>query len=309
MLTYSKLKGIYAGLPLPWKEDGSVDEKVFSEKISRLADYGVHGMYNGGSTGEFFAADFDLFKQITDILIDTLKGKNVYTQVGIGALTTEEMVKRGHYAIEKGVDGLQVAFPWYYKIGDDEAVELYKDLGREFNNFPLIHYDSARCKRKLDKDLLSRIYEVCPSLIGIKYTSYDINVLKKYTIEFPNINFFVGTPWLATFMQQANARGSYDVLVYMNPPLVLKMYDLCCEGKFEEAILIQEKFQKFYMIVSELGFLNFSDSAIDRCIGLSTGFLKGYSTRIKKPYSSVSAEMLEELKRRVANELPELLNY
>lgn len=309
MLTFNDLKGIYAGLPLPWKEDGSLDEKVFSETISRLADYGVHGIYNGGSTGEFFAMDFELFKQTTDILVDTLKGKNVFTQVGIGALTTEGIVKRGHYAIEKGVDGLQVAFPWYYKIDDDEAVELYKDLSKEFGNFPLIHYNSERCKRKLDKYLLSEICSAYPNLIGVKYTSFEINDFKKYTSNFPKVSFFVGTPWLVTFIQQANARGSYDVLVYMNPPMILNMYELSAKGKFEEAFPIQEKLQKFYMIVDELGFLSYSDSAIDRCIGLSTGFLKGYNCKIKKPYKSIPEEMLEELKRRVANELPELLNY
>ena len=309
MLTSETLRGIYAGLPLPWKENGMLDENVFVNTISKLADYGVKGIYNGGSTGEFFVQDYELFKTTTDILIDTLKDKDVFTQIGIGALTTEQMVKRGLYAIEKGADGLQVAFPWYYRVSDKEAVQLYKDLSREFSNFPLIHYDTARCRHKLDRELLSMIYDVYPNLIGIKYTGFDINDFRKFTLKFPKISFFIGTPWLVTFYQLAGAKGSYDVLIYMNPPAVLKMYKLCTEDKFKEALQIQEKLQRFYLIVEEIGFLNYSDSAIDRCIGLSTGFLEGYGKDIKKPYGSVTKSMLDELKMRVKKELPEFSKF
>ena len=309
MLTNETLNGIYAGLPLPWKENGRLDENVFKSTILKLADYGVKGIYNGGSTGEFFAQDFELFKTTTDILVDTLKDKDVFTQVGIGALTTEQMVKRGLYAIEKGADGLQVAFPWFYMVNDEEAVGLYKDLYGELNNFPLIHYDTTRCRLKLSRDLLSKIYDVYPNLIGVKYRSFDINEFRKFTLRFPKINFFTGTPWLVPFYQLAGARGSYDVLIYMNPPAVLEMYKLCTEGKFKEALSIQEKLQRFYRIVEEIGFLNYSDSAIDRCIGLSTGFLKGYSLAVKKPYASVPKSMMDELTRRTREELPEFFKF
>ena len=178
-----------------------------------------------------------------------------------------------------------------------------------YRNFPIIHYDTARGRLKLDKNLLSEICEVYPNLIGVKYTSFDINSFRKITFEFPKISFFAGSPWLATFYQLAGAKGSYDVLIYMNPPAVLKMYKLCTEGKFKEALQIQEKLQKFYRIVYDLGFLNYSDSAIDRCIGLSTGFLEGYTIDIKKPYESVSQPMMDELKMRVKKELPEFLKF
>jgi dihydrodipicolinate synthase/N-acetylneuraminate lyase len=127
--------------------------------------------------------------------------------------------------------------------------------------------------------------------------------------DFPDVRFFAATDWLVTLNRDVGVSGSYDVLVYMNPPLVLNMYELCRQGNFAEAMPLQEKLQHFYRIVEELGFLQYSDSAIDRCIGLSTGFLKGYTQAVKKPYSTVPEHMLDTLKARVANELPELLEY
>ncbi len=307
MLTKENLKGLYAGLPLPWKKNGRLDENVFASAVSKVADYRVQGIYNGGSTGEFFAQDFELFKTTTDILIETLKDKKVFTQIGIGALTTEQMVKRGLYAIEKRVDGLQVTFPWYYKVSEKEAIRFYKDLCKEFNNFPIIHYDTGRSRLKLSRNLLSKIYDVYPNLIGVKYTSYDINDFRIFTLKFPEINFFCGHTWLVTFFQFAGALGSYDS--YINLPMAVKMYELCTRGKFKEALLIQEKFQRFYIILEENGLLNYTDSAIDRCFWISTGFLQDFSLNVKKPYTSVPKTILDKLQIIIKKEFPEFLEF
>jgi N-acetylneuraminate lyase len=308
-LSNETLHGIFAGLPLPWDDKGELQEDLFAETIQRLCGYGIQGIYNGGSTGEFFAQDFDLFKRTTSILTEHTKPTGTYTQVGIEGLTTEEMVRRGRYAIEQGVGALQVAFPFWYGLTDDEAVELYKDLYHAFDGYPLVHYDTGRAKSKITRPLLRRILEVCPSLIGVKVTAIDVEELKKRTVEFPSINFFAATHWMATLSKRAGVKGSYDVLVYMNPPAVLSLYEHCRKGEWEEAYRIEDKLQHFYRIVDDLGFLDYSDSAIDRCIGLTTGFLKGYTQKVKKPYRSVPQEKLEALKQRVAEELPEFLKY
>ena len=106
MLSFENLQGIFACIPLPWEKSNSIDEDLFAETISKLADYGVNGIYNGGSTGEFFAQDFNIFKRTTDILTTIAKKKGFYTQVGISGLTTEQVIKKGLYAIENGIDGI-----------------------------------------------------------------------------------------------------------------------------------------------------------------------------------------------------------
>ena len=47
MLSFKTLKGVYAGLPVPWKENDDFDEDVYVRLINMLANYKVHGVYNG----------------------------------------------------------------------------------------------------------------------------------------------------------------------------------------------------------------------------------------------------------------------
>jgi dihydrodipicolinate synthase/N-acetylneuraminate lyase len=312
MLSFEQFEGVYAGLPLPWKKDGTLDEALFSRTLKRLADYGVHGIYNGGSTGEFFAQDFELFKTTTDILVETLRDTSTRTQVGILGLTTGEVVRRGQYAIEKGVDALQVTFPWWYPVTDEEAIDFYRDLYRELDGYALIHYNIARAKRSVgiaDIELFEKIYEACPSIIGFKAMA-DLNMLLLYNHRFPTIRFFSAAPhWFATLHSQGLLQGLFDALVYMNPKKVLTMYRLCKQGKYQEALKIQEILQKFFTIVGDVGLLRYTDAAIDKTMGLSAGFLQGYTNTIKRPYSTPPKSLVDELRGRVAREIPELLEY
>lgn len=309
MLTADALHGIYAGLPLPWTDALTLDEEQFRRTLERLVAYKPHGIYNGGSTGEFFAQDEAVFRRATDLLTQVCTSANVRTQVGIGALSTSQVIARGSYAIERGADALQVAFPFWYEVNDDEAVVFYASLHEAFRGHPLVHYDTGRSKHRLNGPLLERILEVAPSLIGVKFTGPDYKTLGALVRQFPGISFFTTPEWFVTLYRDMGVRGSYDPLVYMNPRLMLGMYEQCRLGDFEEAGRIQLLFQRFYELVAEVGLLQYTDAAIDRCIGLSTGFLDGYSLRIHPPYRSVSWKTVETLRQRVAEELPELLEF
>jgi 4-hydroxy-tetrahydrodipicolinate synthase len=233
----------------------------------------------------------------------------VNTQVGIGALTTNQVIERGRYAIERGADALQVTFPFWTEVSDDEAVAFYEALNAAFGGYPMVHYDTGRCKHKLTPQLLERLLEAVPGLIGVKYTGPNYKLLGTFTRNFPSVSFFTTAEWFVTLFRDMGIRGSYDPLVYMNPPLVLRMYELCRIGDFESALEIQQTFQRFYELLGEVGLFEYTDSAIDRCIGLSTGFLDGYTAQVQAPYRSVPLETVDLLRRRVAEELPQLLDY
>ena len=100
MLTLEKLKGMWNGLPTPWNKKGGFDSDAFIENVTRCVKAGSPGIYIGGSTNEFYAQDFSLFKELTNALLETLKGTSVPNQIGINSLTTDEVIKRGHYAVE-----------------------------------------------------------------------------------------------------------------------------------------------------------------------------------------------------------------
>ena len=68
MLTRDTLIGVWAGLPVPWAEDGTFDEAMSQRDAQKCCEAGVHGIYTAGTTGEFYAQNFDEFKAILTAL-------------------------------------------------------------------------------------------------------------------------------------------------------------------------------------------------------------------------------------------------
>jgi dihydrodipicolinate synthase/N-acetylneuraminate lyase len=307
MLDLNNLKGMWAGLPIPWDDKGMFDRDTFIENVCRCVDAKIPGIYTGGSTGEFYACDFELFQEITNSLIETVKGKDVLIQIGISSQTTEEVIRRGLYAIEKGADGLQVTFPYWSKLTENEAVNFYKDLDMAFKSFPLIHYDVHRNKYRLDKDILTKICNNSTGLIGVKFTGTELGKFADLALNFQNINFFTGELLLAS-AAPLGAKGSYSSLVYMCPPLMLKYFDFCISGKIKEAIEIQKKIIKLMqgLIILDLGNDADADAAFDKALSVTSGFLKN-TLEVKKPYISVSSTKLEKFRDWVKVNVPEFL--
>jgi len=50
-----KFEGIYTPVITPHRDDGSIDREAFAKQIEHLITAGVHGIVNGGSTGEYYA--------------------------------------------------------------------------------------------------------------------------------------------------------------------------------------------------------------------------------------------------------------
>jgi hypothetical protein len=58
-LNATTLKGMWAGLPVPWTDQDQVDESVLRENVRRICRVGAHGVYTYGTTGEFYAQTTD----------------------------------------------------------------------------------------------------------------------------------------------------------------------------------------------------------------------------------------------------------
>jgi dihydrodipicolinate synthase/N-acetylneuraminate lyase len=54
-----KFDGIYTPVITPHREDGSIDRDAVATQVESLIGQGVHGLINGGSTGEYYAQSLD----------------------------------------------------------------------------------------------------------------------------------------------------------------------------------------------------------------------------------------------------------
>ncbi|MBI3991444.1 MAG: dihydrodipicolinate synthase family protein, partial [Candidatus Omnitrophica bacterium] len=173
MLTQDNLIGMWAGLPVAWNDNDTLDEAAYREDVVRCCKAKVHGLYTGGTTGEFYAMDFEEFKTITDITIDEAKKGGISTQIGCSDTYTRGVIRKVTYAAKKQADGIQVTLPFWLALRDDEVIQFFKDIASAVPGMPIIHYNTLRAKRILDVKMYQRIKDEVPELIGVKWSGQD----------------------------------------------------------------------------------------------------------------------------------------
>ena len=70
MLTRKEMIGPWAGLPVAWDEHLMFDEDAYRADVERTCKAGVPGVYTGGTTGEFYAMEFDEWKAVTKVTVE-----------------------------------------------------------------------------------------------------------------------------------------------------------------------------------------------------------------------------------------------
>jgi len=307
MLTKENLRGVWVSITMPWDEGGNLDEAVFRENTAKLIKAGVHGLYTTGSTGEFYALDFDEFERMVDIFADETVGK-VLTQVGCTWMNTRDSIRMARYAAGKGIDGVQVAVPFWMELNDDEVLRYFVDLSRACPDVGIVHYNVRRAKRFLNGKDYQRICAEVPNLVGSKFGSSEFAAWMELQINGPEMNHFVGEGDLVMGMM-FGAKGMYCSQALMNPRFMLDWYAMCERGEWEEAIRIQWQVSRWlvkdvYPLV-EAGHL---DPTLDKAFQEAAGWLKG-SRYTRPPYIPLTDEEMSRLVAGIRERYPQMLGY
>ena len=67
---------------MSWDEDYRFDEATYARNIERTIAANVHGIYTTGSTGEFYALEFDEFRRMVDIECELCGKAGMPLQIG-----------------------------------------------------------------------------------------------------------------------------------------------------------------------------------------------------------------------------------
>ncbi len=304
-LTSETLKGMWAGMPVPWNEQDHLDEEALRENVRRVCQMGAHGVYTHGTTGEFYAQTPGEWRRVAQITVQECQQSRTPTQVGCTALWTGEVIRRAEFAQEIGADGIQIAFPFWFPLTDAEAVDFLKDVTREAPGMPIILYNTGRSKKPLTDDLLKRLLDQEIPLIGCKGVRSEEEITAFLALA-PQLKIFTGEPNLAAWWN-AGVRGSYSSLVYACPRLMLRYYRLCEEGN-PEALEIGEGLHRLSQeFVAPLQQEGLSDTAFDRIFAAATGFLTGSLLRSRPPYRMATQRDVEKLRECCQRVFPEFL--
>ena len=299
--------GPWAGLPVAWSEDDTFDQDTFRNDVSRCCEAGVPGVYSGGSSGEFYAMEFDEFRQVTQSMVETCHAYDRPAMVGCTSTYTGGAELRARWAAELGADAIQVALPFWMEVAEEEVVPFFRAVSRAAGGRPLSIYDTKRAKKALTLAQHQAIKEAVPNYQMVKANAGTIGTTSEGCEALSSvINVFVSEHSWAE-LGPLGARGCCSAMVYWNPRVVLELWAKLRDGDWDGLQANADRLTALsQFLAANFGARGFTDTAYDRMGGRASGFLKT-SLRNRPPYVSATREDVDRLRHWYEEQYPEML--
>jgi len=308
MLSDENFVGPWAGLPIAWTANDEFDEQTYREDVARCCQAGAPGMYTGGTTGEFYALDFDEFKAVTRATVEESHVAGKPAMIGCTWTYTIGTAKRAAFAAEAGADAIQTALPFWAEVPDSTVVEFFEDVSRASGGLPLSIYETSLAKKILTLEQHQAIKEAVPNYGMVKANAGTVGATPEGCQTLSKIvSVFVSeSRWVE--LCPKGAKGSCSALIYWNPRVTLALWDYVCTQQWDSAQALSRKIGDCVeFVVGEFGKKGFTDTAFDRLGGRSSGFLKT-SLRCRGPYPGPTEQDVQALRQWCRDHFPEMLD-
>ena len=190
-------RGLFTASLTPMNDDLSVNYQALIGHINWLLKNGSNGICLLGTTGEAnsFSLDerMDVLDEVLDAGIDPHK-----LLVGTGTCVITDTIILTQHAIAKGVGGVLMLPPFYYKDLSDQGVLDYFKLvieGVDDKNLKIYLYNFPKMTGvPFTLGLVKKLVEAFPGVIvGMKDSSGDWQGMQAVCDEIPGFQLFTGT--------------------------------------------------------------------------------------------------------------------
>ncbi len=306
-LNRENFTGPWAGLPVAWTDEDRFDEQVYRADVARCCEVGVPGVYTGGTTGEFYAMEFEEFRAVTRATVEECRAGGKPVMIGCTSTYTLGAARRAAYAAKLGADAIQVALPYWMEIGDEQIVPFFKEVVDACGGLPLSIYETTRAKKVLTLDQHRAIKNAVPSYLMVKANCDTVGCTTEGCRALSElVNVFVSENKLGE-LGRFGAKGSCSSLVYSNPSMILAMWRQVEQQDWASVDAMCRRIDALFAFCDEtFASRGFTDTAEDRLSGVACGFLR-CSTRSRGPYPAATPDDVETLRRWYREHFPEML--
>lgn len=185
-----KFEGIYTPVITPYKDDGSIDRDAFVAQIESLIAAGVHGIVNGGSTGEYYAQSMAERIELATLARQAI-GDRVPLIIGTGAIRQEESILMAETAARIGAAAILVGSTPYAVPTQHENALNALAIDRAANLPVMLYNYPGRMCVDMGEEFLDRVGR-SRNICAIKESSGDINRLHMMARDYPHIQLSCG---------------------------------------------------------------------------------------------------------------------
>ena len=247
------LRGLFVPALTPFKQDLSVDEPRFIEHCKWLLSEGAHGLAVFGTTSEANSLSLDERRQLLDRVI----GSGIAPRLlmpGTGCCAIPDTVALTRHAIERGVLGVLLLPPFYYKNVSDDGIyasiaEVINRVGDARLRIYLYHIPPM-ASVGFSLPLIERLLRDFPDTIaGLKDSSGEWKNTEAFLKAFPGMEIFPGNESYLLAALRAGAAGCISATANVNAAgisgLLRSWRDPDADAKQAELTAIRAAIQKF----------------------------------------------------------------
>jgi dihydrodipicolinate synthase/N-acetylneuraminate lyase len=307
-LTKETFRGSWAGLPVAWNAKDQFDEQVYRSDVARCCHLGVPGVYTGGTTGEFYAMEFDEFQRVVRATVEEAHANGKPAMIGVSSTYTLGAARRAAFAAEVGADAVQVALPFWMEVRDAEVPGFFREVSKAAGHIPLSIYETKRTKKAISIEQHRIIKSELPNYLMIKSNSDTVGVTVEgcAALTKMGVNVFVGEGSLWLELGPHGAAGCCSSFVYYVPEIVLPLDHDLATGNWKQLAIGTEKLQRLLdFVLKSFAPKGYLDSAIDRLGGVAGGMLRT-SLYARAPYPHGTKEDMLALREWYRTNLPEV---
>ena len=225
-------------LVTPTDDDGNVNEAVLSQLCRDLVSSGVHGLTPLGSTGEFAYLSDRQRRQVVDVTISAAGGK-VPVIAGVAGTSTAHAVGQAKAYQKAGANGILAVLETYFPLSDDETEKYFLSVA-DSADLPVIIYTNPNFQRSnLTLDTIERLSRH-PNIVGLKDASTNTGRLMSIRKRCGDaLDVFAASSHIPVCVMMIGGRGWFAGPACVIPRQSVRLYELCLQEKWAEAMILQ----------------------------------------------------------------------
>ena len=296
MMACRQLKGVIPVVQTPIHRDGSIDTEGLKRLIAFLVGKRVGGFWALGTGSEDMNLSFEKRLTVARIITEANAGR-LPLILGSGFFAMDDILAFMNATKELNFDAYHV-MPYHPLMGLDGMEKFYRDIADRAPK-PLWMYTSANWCRAFPPEFIEKL-KGHPNIAGVKYsTSRTTDQIK--VIGLAERNFQVITAVASQFIMvlSVGVAASTTSQAGALPEPLIEIYNLYQEGKREEALAAQRKFNEFLSRMPKRAKAwNFLTGADEKYIlslrGICQPFMTSYYTELTDDEQAQVRKALQE---------------
>ncbi|APT92244.1 glucose dehydrogenase [Corynebacterium phocae] len=244
--------GVIPPVLTPFNSDGTLDTDSLRKQVERLIEAGVDGLFALGSSAEVAFLTREVRRKALETIIDQNAGR-LPVVAGVIDMTTPRVLQHVEDAKALGADALVATAPFYVRTHLTEIEDHFRAIHDAAPELELFAYNlPVSVHVVLDIPMLMRL-AADGVLKGVKDSGGNDGytralVAARRDADLAEFVVLTGSEMTVDMAYLAGCDGVVPGLGNVDPYAYVELNDLCTDGKWKEAVALQERINKLMAV-------------------------------------------------------------